>query len=205
MNDINLIPEKRRTRKRHQRKRRLWLRICAIYIGCLGCMLGSAYAMWTGDDEALTKKLENTEILIEQGRESQIALRKQLALCRGQLHINDTIQHQPDWSRLLLLIGEAVGEEVALTTCQLVTLDDQNKNVIEQLGGDDEATSAETLLTKRDYRLRILGFARTQTAVSLFVLRLERLELFNSVRLGKSRRQDFLGEQAIAFTIQCEI
>ena len=205
MSDINLIPEKRRIRKRYQRKLRLWLRISGIYIACLGCMLGSAYAMWAGDDAVLNKKLDSTEARIERTQDSLIKLRKQLALCRSQLHTNQVIRHQPDWSRLLLLIAEAMGEEVTLKSARLITLNKQQQNVVDQFRSNTESNSTDSLLTERDYHLQFTGFSRTQTAVSLFVLRLERLELFTSVRLDKSRRQAFLDEPAVAFTIDCGI
>jgi hypothetical protein len=205
MKDINLIPERRRIRKRYQRKLHQWTQWMVVYLFCLGTALGSAYAMWAGDDAVLAKKLENTEARMERTQDTILKLRKQFALCQAQLQTNQTLEHQPDWSRLMLLIAESMGEEVTLQTCRLVTLDDQEKNVLEVMRNPEQTVPTDTILMDRDYHLHLAGFARAQTAVSLFVLRLERLELFSSVRLDKSRSQTFLGGPAVAFTIECKI
>lgn len=205
MSDINLIPERRRVQKRYQRKLHQWMRFGLVYLICLGTALGSAYAMWAGDDAALTKKLENAEARIERSQDTILKLRKQFTLCQAQLQTNETLDHQPDWSRLMLLIAEAMGDEVTLQACRLVTLDDEAKNVLDVVRNPEATVPTDTILMNRDYRLHLTGYSRTQTAVSLFVLRLERLDLFSSVRLSKSRSQAFLGGSAVAFTIECEI
>ncbi len=205
MSDINLIPERRRARKRYQRKFHRWMHYGLVYLICLGTALGSAYAMWAGDDVALTKKLENVEARIERTQDTIHKLRQQFTLCQAQLQTNETLDHQPDWSRLMLLIAEGMRDEVTLQVCRLVTLDDQEKSVLDAVRNPEATVATDTILMNRDYRLHLTGYSRTQTAVSLFVLRLERLDLFSSVRLSKSRSQAFLGGAAVAFTIECEI
>jgi hypothetical protein len=61
------------------------------------------------------------------------------------------------------------------------------------------------VLAQRRYGLKLSGFGRTQTSVSQFVLRLERIGIFESVRLLNSYRQAFLNDQAIAFSLECRI
>jgi Tfp pilus assembly protein PilN len=205
MSDINLIPERRRQRKRYQRRLHLWVQLGVVYLLCLGTALGSAYAMWAGDDAVMAKKLENAETRIERTQDTILKLRKQYALCRAQLLTHQALDDQPDWSRLMLLMAEAMDHQITLQTCRLVTLDDQERDVLELVRDPEAAVPTDTILMNRDYHLHLSGFARAQTAVSLFVLRLERLELFTSVRLEKSRRQTFLGAPAVAFTIECKI
>lgn len=205
MSDINLIPGYRRAQQQFRHKMRWWLRVGGGYGVTLMVVLGSAYAVWAGDGDVLAKKLTDTEARIERTQDSIFKLRKQLALCHTQLQTNEILRNQPDWSRLLLVIGEAVGEEVALNTCMLSTLDDKQGQIMEATGVKAGDVSNEVILQERQYKLKISGYSRTQTAVSLFVLRLERLELFSSVRLEKSRRQEFLGEPAVAFAIECDM
>ena len=57
--------------------------------------------------------------------------------------------------------------------------------------------------TDRSFLIRLVGYARSQAAVSQFVLRLEAAGLFDRVTVMRTAREPFLDDQAIAFHLQC--
>lgn len=205
MQDVNLIPPYRRDQKSRRRRLRFWCKMSLAYLLLLGSVLGTAHAVWAGDGNTLAKRQKTMEDRVDQMQRSIVTLRKQLALCREQLQANDTLLHQPDWSRLLHLTAEAQGEDIVLQRCGLVTLNTRDVSVVETVLQERNTAPTDAVLRDPNYEFKLSGFAREQTAVSLFVLRLERLALFDIVRLDKSRRETFLGKPAVAFTVVCRM
>jgi hypothetical protein len=151
----------------------------------------------------MAEKLQLTTDRIKEYQSTILEIRKEMGRSKTELHAIRTIQQQPNWSKLLWLIGDTLGEEIVLNKCQLTTLVDDQRDVVKQIKEEPTTSVLSSYFADRRYTLTLSGYSQTQSAVPLFVLRLERLGLFESVRLEKSRRQHFLDGLATAFHIEC--
>ena len=204
MGDVNLIPPERLARRQSRARFRLLAWLCIVYITGLVVAVASAYAFWTDRDGQLEYDLATAAKRLQQNDEQILQMRKELAQATAALQTGRMIASQPDWSKLLTLVSQNLGDQVVLTTCRLLALDPNHKNLIEGLSQQAVSVSLTGLLVESQHQLCLGGFGRTQTAVSEFILRLEQAGLFKSVRRVHSSRQEFLGADAIAFSIECD-
>lgn len=205
MPDVNLIPPERLVQKHRKARLSRWAAICGAYLAILSFALSVAYFLCGGIPTSVADSLRSTTDKIKEYNQSMIDLRKDLATGRVRLQTVRAIQCQPDWSTLLRAISEAMDQDMVLDKCRLVTLDPNNRDLLDRSSDKAAPQYAGAILGDRRYDLKISGFSLTQSSVSLFVLRLEQLGIFESVRLAKSRKQAFLGGLATAFSIECRI
>ena len=204
MGDVNLIPPERLAQRQRRARYRLLAGFCIVYVTGLVVAVASAYAFWTDRDGQLEYDLATAAKRLEQNNQLIVQMRKELAQATTALQASRVIASQPDWSKLLTVVSQNLGDEVVLTTCRLLALDPNHKNLIEGLGQQAVSGSLTWLLAESQHQLTLGGFGRTQTAISEFILRLEQAGLFKSVRRVHSSRQEFLGADAIAFSIECD-
>jgi len=204
MDDINLIPAQRLLSKRRKRHLRIWVMICGAYCTSLSVAMLSARAFCRGDSGAAAEKLQSTEQCVQQYNSATERLQKELADASAALEINKVLRGQPDWSKLLVLLSSELGDEVVLSSCQLISVDKASENITDHLQQWLLSSPLGALLVEQRHRLNVSGFGRTQSSVSQFVLGLERAQIFDSVRLIDSNRQAFLNGEAVAFSIECQ-
>ena len=121
MGDVNLIPPARIARRRCKARIRLWTVICGIYLISLTVFALSAHAFWRDTDDSVIEELAFTAQRIE-GYNAKISeLQKILAQAKAELEAGKAISCQPDWTKLLVLVGDELKEEIVLGDCQLVT------------------------------------------------------------------------------------
>lgn len=204
MTDVNLIPADRLASKRRMARLCIWAVTCGAYLTLLVVASLCAHAICGGDGN-VTQELKSTEQRVQEYNASITELRAQLAKTRTALEMSRAISSQPDWSKLLVLLGDQLGEEVVLNNCQLVAVNKDGKNMTAHLQESFSSLAAGMPLSERRHKLELSGLGRTQSSVSRFVLRLEEIGVFDSVRLVNSYRQPFLNDQAVAFSIECSI
>ncbi|MHC4992900.1 MAG: hypothetical protein ACYTGC_18155, partial [Planctomycetota bacterium] len=100
---------------------------------------------------------------------------------------------QPDWSILLAVFSSQLGDEIVLQRCQLSPIDPATSDT----DGDGESTAIASII--------VAGIGLTQQAVSQYVLDLQQLRLFRSIRLVDTKREPYLDGHAIAFRIECTL
>lgn len=205
MGDVNLIPAARMEKRRRRARIRLWTTICGGYVILLvGVALWScAFRRDTGD--WVIEQLALTEQRIGQYNATISEFRQQLAEAQTELEASKSIRSQPDWTKLLILVGDELGDQIVLSVCQLATSSRDGETVTSNLQESLSSSPPGVRVAERQYRLELSGFGRTQTSVSQFVLRLEQMQIFDKVELANSRRQDFLSDKAVAFNIKCSI
>lgn len=205
MGDINLIPAARIAKRRRKARMRLWTLICGTYLISLAVLALSAHAFWRDTDDSAIEELAFTAQRIK-GYNSKISeFQKKLVKTKAELEASKVISCQPDWTKLLVLIGDELKEEVVLENYQLVTTSKSRGDVTNSLQELLSSSPPSVFLAERQYTLELSGFGRTQTSVSQFVLRLEQMQIFDSVELVNSRRKTFLNSEAAAFSIECSI
>jgi len=205
MSDANFIPANRLAKKHCKARLRTWTAICGTYLILLALLILSAYLLWGTDDDSVIEGLKSTTERIEKYSSTISELQQKLAKATAELEASKAISQKPDWSKLLILVGDELKEEIVLNNCQLSTLNKNYTDVTNNLKELLSFSSSGMLLAERQYRLELNGFGRTQTSVSQFVLRLEQMQIFNSVRLVNSNRKALLNNEAVSFSIECNI
>ena len=133
-----------------------------------------------------------------------LTARGELVRAAGELKSARAVGGQPDWGVLLTLLAENVGDDVVLEFCRLRPVG-RAWNSLRGGRSYDPGTAGQApqALDDSPLLLELSGLGLSQTAVSGFILRLERTELFDRVRLIKSSRRAFLHKKAIAFQLEC--
>jgi len=201
MGDVNLIPAARLASKHRKARNRMWVVICGAYLMSLVVASLTARALWPGDD-AMARQLDSVVQNIEQYNNAIIELQKNLGQATAALKLTRAASSQPAWGKLLILLSNQLGAEVVLSKCQLIS-SSKEETRHDGRGTMDEARPLSMLSAEQQYRLNLSGLGRTQSSVSQFVLRLERMNIFESVTLVDSNRCGFLNDEAVAFNIEC--
>ncbi len=208
MNLTNLMPIARQ----QQRVCRVRLRAWAVACGLLGFTL-AATAVWSrcaaGDDKPIPfVELSRVSQQISRDAEAAHDLQSRIALVRHEMQSVRFVSDQPDWSLLLQLVSNSLGDDVVLKSCDLthraeapvpMSARDLHPAPVATVHPAPEPPHRETLI------LHLAGFARSQAEVSNFVLRLEAIGLFQNVKLLQSARQPLLAGEAIGFELECPI
>jgi Tfp pilus assembly protein PilN len=192
MRDANFIPRHRFHARRRRRRLSLWIAGATVYAVLLLGAYASCYALWAGGGDALAAEQEAAKARIQQTNHLIAATQTELATQERTLKANREVQDHPDWSLLLMLLARSMNDDVVLDRCELKPED-----------SPDERPSQKG--SAGGFRLDMSGHAKTVAAVSRFALELERTELFDHVRLLKTKRQPFLAGSATAFQIECVI
>ena len=205
MGNVNLIPANRLAKKRRKARLRSWAVICGAYLLLLVMVALSVKVFSAQGGSSVEQERRSTEQTIQEYDSAIVQIQGKLAQAAEELRINKAILNQPDWSKLLALLADELGHDVVLNHCGLVALKSDEREVVGSPIDRRTSPPAGVVLAQRRYGLKLSGFGRTQTSVSQFVLRLERIGIFESVRLMNSYRQAFLNDQAIAFSLECRI
>jgi Tfp pilus assembly protein PilN len=197
---VNLLPRSRRHAAAARKRVRRWSWVAAGYAMVLlaGYAACAAALSVDGDDHALM--LEKTMRQIDELNNANAALTAQMGEAHVKLSVARTIGDQPDWSLLLAIISSAVDDQIVLTSTKLDAATGVDAQPTSRPSTNDK-TAALALPVRMSFSLN--GMARSQAAVSQFVLRLERLGLFERVDLARSNRQSVGTTEANVFRIDC--
>ncbi len=202
MEKINLIPAPRGQARICRRRLRQWLTGTVACCATLLVICSICHVVWGGERNVLAGQISSTEAEIgKSGREIQ-ALRIDCAETRWKLSSHRAIGKQPDWSILLGLLAENIGQDIVLERCRLRWVkglaDSSKTGVLRDSKGPKDSSDGV-------FVFKISGYGRSQPSVPQFVLRLEKTTLFDQVRLIKTNRQAFLDGKAVAFELECRL
>jgi len=193
---VNLIPAPRRQAAARRLHLRHWSAGMLLYFGALAAVYTLCHRSLGDRSAALAQASGAVQQEIEVSNRLQGALDKAIAAAAWRLDSARFIGKSPDWSVLLALAARQLGDEVVLEKLLLAPV---------KLGGAEagrrkaapDATDAELFV------LELSGVAKSQTAVSEFILRLEKTKLFDRVRLIQTDRGPFLGGSGVTFRLEC--
>jgi Tfp pilus assembly protein PilN len=194
---VNLIPVQRRERAQRKRRARAWALGISSYAATLSVTYAVLAGAWATDDRPLVEKLARIPNEISDTNRRIDELQTRLRELQSKLNAMRAIADQPDWAILLSVLGREVGQEAALSELSL-----------EPIAAGEIARSAVPSTRPavvQGYALAINGVARSQSAVSQFVLRLEQIGLFDRVQLVKSSRTTLGEGEATAFRVEASI
>jgi hypothetical protein len=203
----NLIPAWRLLKRSRLNRVRTWATVLGIYGSLLGATYVACLVFGADDGQAVLEQMRHsTERFRKAGKEIH-TLRASLTEASRQIAAAHSLAQNPDWSLLLAMVARELSDDVVLDRCSLAPVDtgaDEKPSAAPAGTARTEAHGAGEVLYQR-YLLDLSGFAQTQTGVSQFVLRLEKTRLFESVRLVKTQKRQFMDSQAVSFRIECAL
>lgn len=198
MSSINLIPAPRRLAAARRRRLRGWVVVCLAFGALLLLACEVCHVVWGGERRALDAGIDATADQIKQSSHAIQTLCRELADVQWKLDSCRAVGKQPNWGIPLALLAEKLSEDVVLERCEL----DAAKEPAGETAAEEPGEAQDGSLCGR-FVFRVSGFGRSQTAVSQFVLRLEKSKLFDRVKLIKTNRQEFLSGKAVVFQLEC--
>ena len=209
MNGINLIPAPRLAAKR----RSAHLHCCAAACACwtvlsLGAA-GLAHAIWREEDPQAVERLAKVNEEMRRTDRVIAGLRAELAAAQSTLRANQTIAAQPDWSIMLGLLGQQVGDDIVLKSCRV-----RPSSVARAVAPAARRGAPRTAAPAADaaqpaepppFALDVSGMALDHAAANKFLLRLEQTGLFTKVSLLDTAREPFFDKNAVAFRLECAL
>jgi hypothetical protein len=201
------MPAPRRQAKACRARVRQWLAVGMAFVGMLVMICITCHRTWGVGPDPLADEIRQTTDRIAASGTTISELQRQLVASRWKLDTFRGVGQQPDWSVLLTLLADGLGDEVVLKSCELDEIVIPVERTAGERGGPQIVTTSrlEDKAGRMAFVLRVAGFGRSQTAVSLFVLRLERSDMFDNVRIVSTIREPFLNAKATAFRLECRL
>ena len=196
MISVNLIPMRRRQDRLLRARRIRWIVGATLYGIVLAVGYGAWRIAWSEDSRDLTHQLTLLQSDIEDGTRSVARLRAALRESHLVIKANQDVNGQPDWSLLLALLARLKGDDLVLNRCGLS---------VAQKDVGSSASAVAVAGARSPASLQLQGYGRSQAAISQFALSLERTGLFENVALVKTNRQAFVGGEAVAFRVECQL
>lgn len=189
---VNLIPMPKRLAMQRRVRTRCWIAACAAYVAILGSVYLGFRLRWSRND-LQAGEMARISTDIDRYNRQRIVVKGAIIALRARIEANNSVGQQPDWSILMALVAKNLGSDVVLKYCEL------DLGVKSPSGSDDKPNRPKLTV------LEIHGLGRSQTAVSAFVLRLERAGLFENVKLIRTARETFMASRAVAFQLACTL
>lgn len=203
MNGVNLIPAQRRLNK----SRRLWVKRWAIVVAAEAVMVVGVWVACLGWGRNTPDLRE--ELAAVQSKQARLKRSIELLSPRirdGAESLKTAVQvySRPDWSVLLAVLAQQMGDQLVLSRCRLWPQAGGASSGPALAASEQVATVVTDYRTRR-FRLELAGVARSQQSVSEFLLRLERSGLFDAVTLVNTHPAEFLSQSATGFEILCTL
>jgi Tfp pilus assembly protein PilN len=192
---INLVPETYRRRRLLRRAVSRWVVLGTVYAMMIGLVWGTYAATGARAFRSLVTEQNELANRDKDVKDSLNQTRRQLADAKLRRQIALQLRNRPDWSILLQLLSDQLGDDVTLRDVSLTRPAEAKPTQMKELQflGPDSA-----MLTLR-------GIGTTQQAVSQFALRLQRQGLFTDVNMTRSGRETFGRLTGIGFELQCSL
>ena len=196
---VNLIPASTLTARQKGRRGRWWIAACLTYLAILGAAYLGCWLKWDRGKGPGEDGMKEVVAQIEQANRRMAALRIATSAIAAKIEANRAVGNQPDWSVLLAMVAKSLGQDVVLKHCRL-ELESSKLALKEASASADPRNDG-----KKHFLFELSGLGRSQTAVSQFVLRLERAGLFDRVKLIRTSREKFLSGNAVSFQLACSL
>lgn len=199
---VNLIPVYRRQARRTRLRTRRWAMGCAAYALLLLVGWITIRSISGGAGHAVASELGEVQAAIDQTNQAIAQMQPRLAQSKTTLAASRSVGSQPDWSVLMGLVAQLLGDDTVLVSCRIEPV---RHAVVTAPAGSAAGAAAAQVAPPQRYLLRISGLGQTHAAVAGFVLRLEQTQLFDTVKLIDTRKEPFRSGEAIGFHIECAL
>jgi len=195
MKNVNFMPAYRIVARQRRRRMRWWAVgiVVILFVELGGIVCG--YGLWCGGRIVLAKEEERATATIQSADRAIRMLQGELATKEATLKANQALEGQPDWSCLLSLLAQSLGEGAVVKRCEL-----------KPRSPAGPVTSASAPQKEGDaYALKVNGAGRTVADVLQFAGVLERSGLFDQIRLVKTDTEPFLSATATSFEMEASL
>lgn len=192
---INLLPTARREARVFRKCVRNWAIGCTAYAVAIAIFWGTVAHTQNNADSELAQEIQRTQQHVIDAKAHLDQLQPRVATARTTLAATRSVGTQPDWSLLLGLLADQLGEQMILTSCKLTPV----FKPVSLVGTASDSDIPQA------YQLDLSGLAQTQAAVSAYTLRIEQLKLFEKVMLIDTRTEPILDQEAVGFRVQCTL
>ncbi len=203
MDAIDLTPAPRREMKAVRARILRWATGLSAYAAVVffACMFFASRC--AGVNSALAATSAELNASIKATTELMLATDERLTDAQGKLEAVRSLGRQPDWRVPLTILAKSLGDEVVLERCRLKAVKVTSPAAGRNASPGSAGKGFPPYRAPTHFLMELSGFARSQEAVSQFILRLEGVGLFKDVALVQTARQPFLDRQAIAFQVKC--
>ena len=197
---IDLTPVYRKESQKRKGRIQRWTYAGCIYLIVLVAITLTCHVISTNGDHQIEIEMVQVNARIDATSTELNDLQIQIDEAKTTLRANNALREHPNWSLMLALLANALGQDLVLRECDL-NLQTPSKTT------PNTALTANTTpnqdAPQRAFRLTLRGFGRSQAAISQFTLRLEQTEIFDQVKLVDTSLEPFLSGKAIAFHVEC--
>ncbi len=191
---VNLVPLERRQARRCRVQLHRWLVACGLYaLVVAGAWVFVQFGP-AGNDQTLRDEHGQAQLQVTDAQAELAILSDALTRSQVELEARNAVGRQPNWSWLLALLSRTLGERIVLRDLGLAS------HEAATAGG---AAAGQPGAEPSGISLTFNGLGQSQADVSRFILRLEEIPLFRSVKLIDTRREPFLSGHAVAFGVEC--
>lgn len=208
MTNTNLIPAYRQNARIRRRLCRSWISVCMAHL--LALMIAYPFVRTAlASDVSIDVELTTVQGEIDETVKRIAVLQREVRETKATLDATRLVENQADWSLLLTLISVELGEDIVFKECVLkpksveASIASNRVPAFASPSGSGNGGSSGDI--PDTFIVELNGYGKTHHAVSQFVLRLERTELFSRITLEESRREAYLQGQAIAFHLSCHL
>jgi hypothetical protein len=184
--------------------------LCAAWAVLSAAAASATRAVWNdAHDGQAEERLAAVADDIARTERAMAEMRNSLAAAQSTLRAHEAIANQPDWSVLLAVLAQKIGDDVVLkgirvhpagATAAAGRTDPRRTTVMATPSGGPGGAGGEA-----PFVLEASAMAKTHAAANRFVLELERTGLFAKVTLLDTAREPFLVGEAIAFRLECSL
>jgi Tfp pilus assembly protein PilN len=195
MKSVNFMPSYRIVARQRRRRIRLWTVVIGVTLVLELVGIACGYGLWCGGRMVLAKEEDRAAATIQSADRAIRMLQGELATQEATLKANQALEGQPDWSRMLSLLAQSLGDGVIVKRCELKPRPPAGP-----------VTPASAPLKEGDaYALKVSGVGRAVADVLQFAGALERSGLFDQIRLVKTDTEPFLSGTATVFEMECAL
>lgn len=198
---VNLIPAKIREARHRRIVKRRWVGLGIVYglLAVAACVV--CQKSWEPPPSS------SPELTRLRGRLAEVdrtitRIKPELEKTKSILDSYQVIMNNPDWSTLLAALSNQLDQRIVLRRCRL----ENNGSGLENRGQapgqpihDDQAVPKPP----SGFTLKLAGLGQSQGDVARFVLQLEKIGLFDHVKLVRTQQETFLSSEVVAFHIAC--
>jgi hypothetical protein len=204
---VNLIPIKCLETAARRRRIQRWLVIVPVFTALLvvvGVSVRSSISTPSADQRAEIAKDQDRLSVAAERRATLERTRRALV---QRLEAARTAGQHPDWSLLLRSLSAVRGHQIALTAIEVSTARIDISSLAESGDAAKKPGAKPTPLLIDEARVQLVGVAGAPGSVFEFALELEKLDIFDAVRVKDARTggtQSFAGAPAGSTTFEIE-
>jgi len=142
---------------------------------------------------AIAQKIKNAKEKISDENSQLKKIERHVLISEKSLVANQQLQNQPNWSILLKLVSIQMSDDIILIRCNLSPYFNNHKK-----------TTQKQREPKRYYFI-IEGQAKNQGEINDFILKIEKIKIFDRVDLVGSKKSNFSGIKSIHFILKCHL